>query len=335
LSHTGNSTEAAPEIEKPRRRWGSRLIGYVKRKYHQRRAKKKHESPADRAARRTASATIWMAVFTVVLATVSGLTLLILKRQLQEMHDGGVDTHKLASSASDQATWTQRLAGSADSQSGHMKDLADHMKDQSDRTKDLADQAKIQATESTIAAKAAKSAAETAKEALHISQRAYVFLGTPTHDFAHNQVNIPIVNSGHIPSGRVGFVVHEITFKVDTPGGGTFQLDDAHVIEKHWSDGDYRTVPIGNLYNVTVHDHTGVASEIDNGKQGVLVVAALSYNDGFPDSPVETVTFCDITGYMVDTKTAYMHPCTGDIEQLALKTAIFLDQYPSQTYHEK
>jgi len=55
-------------------------IGYIKRKLHQRKAKKEKESPTDRAARRTALATIWMAVFTVVLAFVSGGTLWILNK---------------------------------------------------------------------------------------------------------------------------------------------------------------------------------------------------------------------------------------------------------------
>ena len=96
MSETGNSTKATPEVKAPRYRWGTRLVGYVKRKVHERRAKKQHEEPADRAARRTASATVWIAIFTVILALVGGLT-------LYEVIAGGSDTHTLAEAAKKQA----------------------------------------------------------------------------------------------------------------------------------------------------------------------------------------------------------------------------------------
>jgi hypothetical protein len=57
------------------------------------------ETPTDRAARITASATKWMAVFTLFLVIFSGLTLIILRNQLKEMHEGGIDTHNLADAA--------------------------------------------------------------------------------------------------------------------------------------------------------------------------------------------------------------------------------------------
>lgn len=170
MEDAGDSAQPDLEGKKPSDSWWVRFISYVKnRTTHERRTKKQKESPVDRAARRTAAATIWMAVFTVILTLVSGGTLLILKRQLKEMQDGGTDTHKLAQAAGDQATWTQRLAGSADTQSGYMKDqagrtkdLADRMKDQADRTKTMADQAIIQAKEAKVSAEAAESAAQTA-----------------------------------------------------------------------------------------------------------------------------------------------------------------------------
>jgi hypothetical protein len=57
--------------------------------------KKEPENPTDKAARRTAIATIWIAVFTVLLAFVSGFTLLILRGQLHEMQGGGIQTDHL------------------------------------------------------------------------------------------------------------------------------------------------------------------------------------------------------------------------------------------------
>ena len=57
---------------------------------------KKPETSADWAARKTASATIWIAAFTVILALVSLFTLF-------EVIEGGADTHTLAEAAKKQA----------------------------------------------------------------------------------------------------------------------------------------------------------------------------------------------------------------------------------------
>jgi hypothetical protein len=82
--------------------------------------------------------------------------------QWREMYIGGQDTHNLAVAAANQASWTQRLAGNAQTQADRIKDLADRMKDQADRTKELAEQATIQAKAAQSAARAAKSSADTA-----------------------------------------------------------------------------------------------------------------------------------------------------------------------------
>ncbi|MGB6483184.1 MAG: hypothetical protein WBE86_06825 [Candidatus Acidiferrales bacterium] len=74
--------------------WWTRFISNIKRKMEERAAKKKQEAPADKAARRTANATVCMAIFTIVLAVVSGGTLCILNRQLNVM-------------AADQRPWLQ------------------------------------------------------------------------------------------------------------------------------------------------------------------------------------------------------------------------------------
>ena len=61
------------------------------------------EQPVDRAARLTANATVWMAIFTLFLALTSVGTLFILWNQLGEMHSGGGDTHTLAEATHDMA----------------------------------------------------------------------------------------------------------------------------------------------------------------------------------------------------------------------------------------
>lgn len=107
-------------------------IGYIKRKLQERAAKRKEETPADKAARITATATKWMAVFTFVLMLVTAGTLIVLKLQLKEMHEGGLDTHELATQAGIQA---------------------DAARKQSERTKTIAEQAVVQANSANALAR--------------------------------------------------------------------------------------------------------------------------------------------------------------------------------------
>ena len=129
MANENESGNPSPEVEAPRHNWWIRLIGYAKRKINERAAKKKNETPADKAARRTAVATIWMAIFTCILAVTSGLTIWILKNQLKEMHEGGIDTHALAEAtknasvaASDQADAAQQFSDTAEEINKHADD---------------------------------------------------------------------------------------------------------------------------------------------------------------------------------------------------------------------
>lgn len=88
----------------------------------------------------------------------SGVAALFVCLQWREMHEGSIDTHNLATAAANQATWTERLKGSTDTESGYMQQLAGHMSDQADRTKDLAVEAKVQATAAQASANAVVSA---------------------------------------------------------------------------------------------------------------------------------------------------------------------------------
>lgn len=99
MENTEKPASADSPITQARDAWWIRFIRYVKRKIEERAAKKQKETPADKAARIAANATVWIAIFTVVSVGVSVFTYLILKGQLKEMHDGGVDTHTLAEAA--------------------------------------------------------------------------------------------------------------------------------------------------------------------------------------------------------------------------------------------
>ena len=77
-------------------------------------AKKEQETAPDKAARITASATRWIAIFTLVSVLVNAGMFLVLRRQLREMHDSGVDTHTLAGATKVSADAAKKAAGIAD-----------------------------------------------------------------------------------------------------------------------------------------------------------------------------------------------------------------------------
>ncbi len=95
--NASDNKQAHPQIKKPRQNWLTRLIRHIKRELHKHRTarekKKADETPADRAARRTANATYVIAIFTIVLAISTTWTLVEIRR-------GGADTHALATAAS-------------------------------------------------------------------------------------------------------------------------------------------------------------------------------------------------------------------------------------------
>src|SRR5437879_5975565 len=99
-------------------------ISQIKRQLHERRAKYEAQTPEQQAAWRTANATIWIAVFTIVLAGVGGIT-------LYEVIAGGSDTHELAVQAKKQAAASVQHVGVTAA-------LAIAAKRQSDDTSNLA-----------------------------------------------------------------------------------------------------------------------------------------------------------------------------------------------------
>ena len=85
-SKTGSGGASSPPRIKPRQKLWRRFIRYQMRKSHQFKAEREkkyaEEKPEERASRKTAYATIWIAVFTVVLALASIFTLVELPNGL-------------------------------------------------------------------------------------------------------------------------------------------------------------------------------------------------------------------------------------------------------------
>lgn len=120
---TGGKQPHKP-TKKPRGGFWRWLILYTERKMHQRRSQRKkkrcEEKPQDKAARQTATATKWIAVFTVVLAGVGALTLF-------ELIQGGADTKALVGAAGDQADAAQQFSDTAEDINGRMSDAVDQL----------------------------------------------------------------------------------------------------------------------------------------------------------------------------------------------------------------
>jgi hypothetical protein len=101
VSDPNKGHKADAHVKKPRRHWGREILGYVNRKRYERAAKRENETPADKAARTTATATVWMALFTCLLFLVTAGTYI-------EIKNGGADTHDLAVAAGKQADLRKR-----------------------------------------------------------------------------------------------------------------------------------------------------------------------------------------------------------------------------------
>lgn len=246
----------------------------------------------------------------------SALAAIFVCLQWWEMHNGGQDTHDLAIAAGKQATWTQNLAANMQMQADRTKDLADRMKDQSNQTKVIANQAITQAS-------AAKSAAETAKEALHISERAYIIIGLPILDTTAKDITIPVLNTGHIPSGKVVGTVHEFSLDGVDPTGRSSRNRET---EAHWKHYELSSVPTsGQTMNFIVSVPSLNIESLNTGHENIVVVGIISYNDGFPDDPAQQWPFCEGIALLPRGKNLQWEICNPVVY---LPRAINADHYP-------
>jgi hypothetical protein len=292
----------------------TRLVSYVKRKMHERSTKKKKESAIDRAARRTANATVWLAIFTVVLAVVSGLTLFILKRQLGEMRGSGKQTDKLICLYQKQVAQLAKQAGDT-----HTLAVAAGKQ---------AAEAIIQANAARISAEAAKSASQTAKDSLHVSERAYVVIEEPSFGFSTKSVSLPLVNSGHIPSGEMISVIHEATFNVATP---TDRINYTIPNQIDWQHQRWDSILPGNHQSLIIPIPLLEEDRVNVGTQMVVVAGSLTYNDGFIGSPQQKWKFCFRNWYQTVMKKPYLSPCNPDEILPYLEKA---DGYPNNEHRD-
>lgn len=320
MEDTGAGQNATPEGAQSEndRRFG--FIDKIKSKLHERKTKKEQENPVDRAARITAKATAWIAVFTVVMALVGIGT-------LYEIIEGGGDTHDLAVAAGKQADRMKDLADRMKDQADRTKDLADRMKDQADQTKTIAGQAVIQAN-------AARSAAGTARESLESVQRAFITYlstksdrtGRPEGTYFYDFVPV-FQNSGVTPAKVVGSyfsakwagqqdeLMDESLFEGENPSFASLTIGP----KAEQQMGPHREEE-SSIFGV---DFGSDLSRFHEGKMDKLLIiwAWIAYRDIFPGTKLHLTEFCDatygarrslVTGVAFYSRSCVHHNCTDE-----------------------
>jgi hypothetical protein len=291
-----------------------RLFRHLKRYFDEKRAKREEEDPAIKAARSTARATVAIAAFTVALAVVGWL-------QYEEVIDSGAGVDRMNRIYRSQTAQLNRQASETQSLAEQTKSLADRMKDQADQTKVIARQAITQAN-------AAKSAAETANKAMHISERAYISIGLPILDTATKYITVPVLNTGHIPSGKVVGTIHEITLDGIVPT--TARSSGIHASEAHWKSYELVSVPTtGQTMNFNVAVPALNTDSLNTGHEEIVVVGIISYNDGFSDDPAQQWSFCEGSALLPPSKNLQWGICDP---AMYLPQAIKADRYPDNEY---
>ncbi len=179
----------------------------------------------------------------------------------------------------------------------------------------------VQSSASKRASRAAESAANTAVETLHVTERAYIAIDEPTIDVQQKVVTLPIFNVGHIASGEVQVVVHQAITNVTNPP--SVSLPNAIVIwQKHHFDS---AIP-GKHLSILVPFATMRPEILNNGHQAIYVAGTVAANDGFPDTPPQTGTFCFMTKFIPILGHVELSPCDA-ASLLPLMEAI--DGYPN------
>jgi hypothetical protein len=178
------------------------------------------------------------------------------------------------------------------------------------------------------AANAAKSAADTAKDTLHVSERAYISAEVPTIDPGAGSVRLPIINHGHIPSGKVEILIHEGTTSLDSPNAVKVLH---HLIEAHWRHYEMNSLPPQPGIQGTIETPLPSlnADNFKMGTQSVHLVGTISYNDGFGDTPERKELFCYFSLYSDRMKENVWLPCAP--EEI-LPTLQRWDKYPNNEY---
>jgi hypothetical protein len=269
-----NGFDAEGKPLPPRRpRWLKVFVAEIERQRRKCRRLHHRESAPDRAARRTATATVCIAVFSVVSAGVTFFTYWVLSGQLEEMRSSGKQTGQIIERMKEANETTKKVAVAAQTQATAMGGQLDAMKTALAQTDRLIAAATVQAG-------AARIAAITAQQQI----RAYVFVkpfaevyGLDSRQFL--QTWIMLRNAGATPASEV-LVTASVDALLDAPSDNRFDKGERIAKIDSVLDPSGETLQAAGL--VTVH-RPFEQSEIDaiaTGKdEKVYVWGRITYRD--------------------------------------------------------
>jgi hypothetical protein len=150
--------------------------------------------------------------------------------------------------------------------------------------------------------------AKAAENTLVISERAYLSHSFAGFDYGKSSIPMNIINSGRIPSGKTTFVTYEATFNLPKMGDPS-RFD--YIIERHKSTTNFDSIPPGlpAVFGMTFTVAQMSQERLNNGTQMVMILGTVTYNDGFPNTPIRTYRFCSNSIYQTIAKTVYLAPC--------------------------
>jgi len=219
-----------------------------------------------------------------------------------------------AAAAQSFADTTQKINSGIAQAVGRLQEQADEM----EAARETADQNSRQSLQA-------------AKDALHVSERAYVTVGLPTYKES-GYIAIPITNSGHVPSGAATVEVVEITFK--SPIQGNSYVPVSPLIPAIFTGGLWTkfTVPqisqAPNSSDMSIPIAQFNGTKVNAGEQGFLVTGTITYDDGFPSVPLQSMQFCLHTYFVTFPTPLMFMPCDpAEMIPIAKRTINYPSNY--------
>ena len=174
--------------------------------------------------------------------------------------------------------------------------------------------------------RAMDAANEQTRIALHISERAYLSLGAPQMDASKTIAMLPLINTGHMPTGAVSILVHEATLPIVA---GSNRVDFAAAEERHGESNSTQAAATGNPYNFSFKIPAFSEEKIEAGQQVVFIAGHIGYDDGFYDDGYQVSPYCMETVFQAVTKQILWSPCDAGVIVPLMEAQ---DHYEEQSY---
>jgi hypothetical protein len=139
---------------------------------------------------------------------------------------------------------------------------------------------------------------------------------------------IPLVDTGHIPSGTAVTIVHEATFNVADPAE-RFSFDNS--AEKTWEHTVWSSIVPGSHQSLGVPVPLLEEAKVNSGLQSIIVAGTITYNDGFAGTQDQVWRFCFRNVFQTTMKKSYLIECNTDDFLPGLEKA---DRYPNNEHKE-